>query len=805
MAYNFREIEAKWQNKWYTEGTFNASQDFTNKKKWYGLIEFPYPSGQGLHVGHPRSYTALDIIARKKRMEGYNVLYPIGFDAFGLPAENYAIKNHVHPKITTEKNINHFREQLQALGFSFDWSREINTTDPSYYKWTQWIFIQLYKKGLAYKATMPINFCTGCKVGLANEEVVNGVCERCGSPVVQKEKSQWMLKITEYAQRLIDDLADIDFLDKIKAQQTNWIGRSEGAEVNFKIEGTDDTLLIYTTRPDTIFGATYMVVAPEHSIIEKYADRITNLDEVKAYKEKAALKSDFERAELNKEKTGVEIKGIKAINPLTNEAIPVWISDYVLITYGTGAIMAVPAHDERDFEFATKMGLEIKQVIKAKDSEETELPLTDVENGVSVNSGFLTGLDSKDAIKKATEYIEENKLGEKKVNYKLRDWVFSRQRYWGEPIPMVYCEDCGWNPIPETELPLVLPDIEDYEPGENGESPLAKQTEWIKTKCPCCGKDAKRETDTMPQWAGSSWYFLRYMDAHNDEAFASKEALEYWSPIDWYNGGMEHTTLHLLYSRFWHKFLYDIGAVPTKEPYQKRTSHGMILGTNGEKMSKSKGNVINPDDIVTEFGADTFRVYEMFMGPFDQTAPWSMESIRGCGKFLDRVWNLQEILVDGDEYSKEHEKMMHKAIKKVSSDIEEMKFNTSVAEFMKMTNEFYKDKVINKAEYKTFLQLLNPFAPHMTEELFSVLGEAKTINETAWPEYDEAKTIDDEIEIPVQVNGKVKAVVLVAKEAEEAEVKAVVDATEAVQNAVIGKTIVKEIYVKGRIYNIVVK
>ncbi len=805
MAYNFREIEAKWQNKWYSEGTFNASQDFTNKKKWYGLIEFPYPSGQGLHVGHPRSYTALDIIARKKRMEGYNVLYPIGFDAFGLPAENYAIKNHVHPKITTEKNINHFREQLQALGFSFDWSREINTTDPSYYKWTQWIFIQLYKKGLAYKATMPINFCTGCKVGLANEEVVNGVCERCGSPVVQKEKSQWMLKITEYAQRLIDDLADIDFLDKIKAQQTNWIGRSEGAEVNFKIEGTDDTLLIYTTRPDTIFGATYMVVAPEHSIIEKYADRITNLDEVKAYKEKAALKSDFERAELNKEKTGVEIKGIKAINPLTNEAIPVWISDYVLITYGTGAIMAVPAHDERDFEFATKMGLEIKQVIKAKDSEETELPLTDVENGVSVNSGFLTGLDSKEAIKKATEYIEENKLGEKKVNYKLRDWVFSRQRYWGEPIPMVYCEDCGWNPIPETELPLVLPDIEDYEPGENGESPLAKQTEWIKTKCPCCGKDAKRETDTMPQWAGSSWYFLRYMDAHNDEAFASKEALEYWSPIDWYNGGMEHTTLHLLYSRFWHKFLYDIGAVPTKEPYQKRTSHGMILGTNGEKMSKSKGNVINPDDIVTEFGADTFRVYEMFMGPFDQTAPWSMESIRGCGKFLDRVWNLQEILVDGDEYSKEHEKMMHKAIKKVSSDIEEMKFNTSVAEFMKMTNEFYKDKVINKAEYKTFLQLLNPFAPHMTEELFNVLGETKTINETPWPVYDAAKTIDDEIEIPVQVNGKVKAVVLVPKEATQEEVKAVVDSTEAVQNAVAGKTIVKEIYVNGRIYNIVVK
>ena len=809
MAYNFREIEGKWQEKWYREGTFNAKQDFSNKKKWYGLIEFPYPSGQGLHVGHPRSYTALDIIARKKRMEGYNVLYPIGFDAFGLPAENYAIKNHVHPKITTENNINHFREQLQALGFSFDWSREINTTDPEYYKWTQWLFIQLYKKGLAYKATMPINFCTGCKVGLANEEVVNGVCERCGSPVVQKEKSQWMLKITEYAQRLIDDLGDLDFLDKIKAQQTNWIGRSEGAEVNFKLtaagEELDSNLLIYTTRPDTMFGATYMVVAPEHSLIEKYADKITNLDEVKAYKEKSALKSDFERAELNKEKTGVEIKGIKAINPFTEEEIPVWISDYVLITYGTGAIMAVPAHDDRDFEFATKMGLDIKQVIKSKDGENDELPFTDVDNGVSIDSGFLSGLDSKDAIEKAIAYVEENKLGTRKVNYKLRDWVFSRQRYWGEPIPMVYCEECGWNPIPESEIPLVLPDIEDYEPGENGESPLAKQTEWIKTKCPCCGKDAKRETDTMPQWAGSSWYFLRYMDAHNDKEFASKEALEYWSPIDWYNGGMEHTTLHLLYSRFWHKFLYDIGAVPTKEPYQKRTSHGMILGTNGEKMSKSKGNVINPDDIVNEFGADTFRVYEMFMGPFDQTAPWSMESIRGCGKFLDRVWNMQEILVDGDEYSKEHEKMMHKAIKKVTSDIEEMKFNTSVAEFMKMTNEFYKDKVINKAEYKTFLQLLNPFAPHMTEELFSILGETKTINETPWPVYDEAKTIDDEIEIPVQLNGKVKAVVLVAKEASEEDVKAVVAANESVQKAIDGKTIVKEIYVKGRIYNIVVK
>ncbi len=806
MSYNFKEVERKWQEKWYREGTFNAKNDYT-MKKWYGLIEFPYPSGQGLHVGHPRSYTALDIIARKKRMEGYNVLYPIGFDAFGLPAENYAIKNHVHPKITTENNINHFREQLKALGFSFDWSREVDTTDPNYYKWTQWIFIQLYKKGLAYKATMPINFCTGCKVGLANEEVVNGVCERCGSPVVQKEKSQWMLGITKYAQRLIDDLDDIDFLEKIKTQQRNWIGRSEGAEVNFKLTVGDDSLLIYTTRPDTIFGATYMVVAPEHNLIEKYADKITNLEEVKAYQEKAALKSDFERSEMNKDKTGVEIKGIKAINPLTKEEIPIWVSDYVLITYGTGAIMAVPAHDDRDFEFATKFNLPIKQVIKAKDGEVGELKeaFTDVNNGVAINSGFLDGLDSKEAIQKAIEYIEENKLGERKVNYKLRDWVFSRQRYWGEPIPMVYCEDCGWNPISEEELPLKLPEIQDYEPSENGESPLAKQTEWIKTKCPCCGKDARRETDTMPQWAGSSWYFLRYMDAHNDKALASKEAMEYWGPVDWYNGGMEHTTLHLLYSRFWHKFLYDIGVVPTKEPYQKRTSHGMILGTNGEKMSKSKGNVVNPDEVIEEFGADTFRVYEMFMGPFDQTAPWSVESIRGCGKFLDRVWNLQDILVDGDEYCSKHEKMMHKAIKKVSSDIEEMKFNTAVATFMTMINEFYKDKEINKAEYKTFLHLLNPFAPHMTEELYQMLGESKTIAETAWPKYDEAKTIDDEIEIPVQLNGKVKDVVKVAKDADEATVKNAVQASEVIQKALEGKTVVKEIYVKGKIYNIVVK
>ncbi|MBS5864219.1 MAG: leucine--tRNA ligase [Clostridium sp.] len=805
VMYNFKEVEKKWQDKWYAEGTFNAKNDYS-KEKWFGLIEFPYPSGQGLHVGHPRSYTALDIIARKRRMQGYNVLFPIGFDAFGLPAENYAIKNHVHPKITTEKNINHFREQLKSIGFSFDWSREVNTTDPNYYKWTQWIFVQLYKHGLAYKATMPINFCTGCKVGLANEEVVNGVCERCGSPVVQKEKSQWMLRITKYAQRLIDDLDDVNFLDKIKAQQINWIGRSEGAEVNFKISGTDDNLLIYTTRPDTIFGATYMVIAPEHKLIEKYKDRITNLEEVEEYKRKAALKSDFERAELNKEKTGVEIKGIKAVNPLTNEEIPIWISDYVLITYGTGAIMAVPAHDTRDFEFAKKFNLPIKQVIKDKnatsESKELEEAFTDVNNGIAINSDFLNGLESKDAINKAIEYIEEYKLGERKVNYKLRDWVFSRQRYWGEPIPMVYCEKCGWVPIPEEELPLKLPDVEDYEPGENGESPLAKHEEWINTTCPHCGGKARRETDTMPQWAGSSWYYLRYMDPHNDKALASKEALEYWSPVDWYNGGMEHTTLHLLYSRFWHKFLYDIGVVPTKEPYAKRTSHGMILGSNGEKMSKSKGNVINPDEIVDEFGADAFRVYEMFMGPFDQTAPWSMESIRGCMKFLDRVWNMQDFLVDGDEYSEKFEKMMHKAIKKVSSDIEEMKFNTSIATFMTMVNEFYKEKQINKAELETFLQLLNPFAPHMTEELYKKIGGKEELAYKAWPTYDEAKTIEDEIEIPVQIKGKVRATITIKKDEDEDVVKQ--KAKEAIANQIEGKKIIKEIYVKNKIYNIVI-
>ena len=802
MAYNFKEIEKKWQAKWDKEGTFNAKDDYT-MKKWYGLIEFPYPSGQGLHVGHPRSYTALDIIARKRRLQGYNVLFPIGFDAFGLPAENYAIKTNVHPKITTAQNIAHFTEQLKSLGFSFDWSRKIDTTDPEYYKWTQWIFIQLYKHGLAYKTTMPINFCTGCKVGLANEEVVNGVCERCGSPVVQKEKSEWMLKITDYAQKLIDDLDDVDFLEKIKVQQKNWIGRSEGAEVNFKIANMDKNLTVYTTRPDTLFGATYMVISPEHPILKELENKIENLDEVQEYQKQASLKSAFERSELNKEKTGVEIKGITAINPLTNKEIPIWISDYVLITYGTGAIMAVPAHDTRDYEFAKKFNLPIVQVVDGENVDLSKEAFTDVATGKLINSDFLNGLEVKDAKKTVIEYLEKNKIGTKKVNYKLRDWVFSRQRYWGEPIPMVYCEDCGWVPLDEKDLPLRLPEVEEFTPGENGESPLAKQTDWINTTCPHCGKPAKRETDTMPQWAGSSWYFLRYMDPHNDKELASKEALEYWSPVDWYNGGMEHTTLHLLYSRFWHKFLYDIGVVPTKEPYQKRTSHGMILGTNGEKMSKSKGNVINPDDIVNEFGADTFRVYEMFMGPFDQVAAWSMESIRGCGKFLDRVWNMQNMLVDGNAYSKETEKMMHKAIKKVSQDIEDMKFNTSISTFMTIVNEFYKIGKINKAEFKTFLTLLNPFAPHITEELNKISGFEADISTYAWPDYDESKTVDDEITLPIQFNGKLKATITISVDEDESSVKEKVH--NAIDSKLDGKNIIKEIYVKNKIYNIVVK
>ena len=804
MGYNFKEVEKKWQSKWEKEGTFNAKNDYT-LKKWYGLIEFPYPSGQGLHVGHPRSYTALDIIARKRRLEGYNVLYPIGFDAFGLPAENYAIKNNIHPSIVTEQNINHFKEQLKSIGFSFDWSREVNTTDPNYYKWTQWIFIQLFKHGLAYKTTMPINYCTSCKVGLANEEVVNGVCERCGGEVIQKEKSQWMLKITEYAQRLIDDLDDVDFLEKIKAQQKNWIGRSEGAEVDFKIEDTDESLRVYTTRPDTMFGATYMVVAPEHIIIEKLKDKITNIDEIEKYKELSAKKSDFERTELAKDKTGVEIKGIKAINPLTNEAIPIWVSDYVLITYGTGAIMAVPAHDTRDYAFAKKFNMPIKQVITNKENTASveEEAYTDTASGVLINSGFMNGMSVKDAIPAVIKHLHEKGIAEPKVNFKLRDWVFSRQRYWGEPIPMVHCDKCGWVPLDEKELPLKLPEVKEFLPGENGESPLAKLTEWINTTCPHCGGHAERETDTMPQWAGSSWYFLRYMDPHNDKELVSKEAVKYWSPIDWYNGGMEHTTLHLLYSRFWHKFLYDIGVVPTKEPYAKRTSHGMILGDNGEKMSKSKGNVVNPDEIVRDYGADTFRTYEMFIGPFDQSTPWSMESLRGCNKFLDRVWNLKDILVDGNSYSPEFEKMMHKAIKKISSDYEAMKFNTAVATFMTMVNEFYKLKRINKAEFNTFLILLNPIAPHITEELFEIIGNKKTISESKWPEYDEAKTIDDEIELPIQINGKLKGTVSIVLDSDEETVKNAVH--EKISGLLDGKQIVKEIYVKNKIYNIVIR
>lgn len=803
MAYNFKEVEKKWQTKWENEGTFNAKSDYTNKNKWYGLIEFPYPSGQGLHVGHPRSFTALDIIARKRRLQGYNVLYPIGFDAFGLPAENYAIKTNIHPKITTAQNIANFTEQLKALGISFDWSRKIDTTDPDYYKWTQWIFIQLFKNGLAYKTTMPINFCTGCKVGLSNEEVVNGVCERCGSPVVQKEKSQWMLGITKYAQRLIDDLDTVNFLDKIKSQQINWIGRSEGAELSFKISDSDEELLVYTTRPDTLFGATYMVVAPEHNIIEKLATKITNLNEIEEYKNKAALKSDFERAEINKDKTGVEIKGIKAINPLTKKEIPVWISDYVLSTYGTGAIMSVPAHDDRDFAFAKKFNLPIVQVISCDDCNLDESAYTNTETGTLINSDFLNGLTVAEAKITVLKYLEENQIGSKKVNFKLRDWVFSRQRYWGEPIPMVNCESCGWVPIPESELPLTLPEVEDFTPGENGESPLAKLEDWINTTCPCCGKPAKRETDTMPQWAGSSWYFLRYMDPHNNDALASREALEYWNQIDWYNGGMEHTTLHLLYSRFWHKFLFDIGVVPTSEPYAKRTSHGMILGDNGEKMSKSKGNVINPDDMVEEFGADTFRIYEMFIGPFDQAASWSMDSIRGCFKFLDRVWNLQTMLVDGETYTAETEKTIHKAIQKISQDIEDMKFNTSVSTFMTMVNEFYKLKRINKAEFKTFLTLLNPFAPHITEELNKVAGFKEDISTYEWPTFDIEKTIDDKLEIPVQINGKLRATINIDLDEDESSVKE--KAISAISSNLEGKTIVKEIYVKNKIYNVVIK
>ncbi len=800
--YNFKEIEKKWQDKWDEAHAFEAVNG-SDKEKFFGLIEFPYPSGQGLHVGHPRSYTAMDIIARKRRMQGYNVLYPIGWDAFGLPAENYAIKNNVHPAVITAQNIANFKRQLKMLGFSFDWSREVNTTDPDYYKWTQWIFIQLFKKGLAYKQEMPINWCTSCQVGLANEEVVNGVCERCGGEVIQKRQSQWMLKITEYAQRLIDDLDDIDFLEKIKTQQRNWIGRSEGAEVKFTLT-TGDEMVVYTTRCDTLFGATYTVISPEHPLIEKLADKLENYDEVKAYQVAAGKKSEFERTELAKEKTGVKLLGVNAINPVTGKEIPVFVSDYVLVTYGTGAIMAVPAHDDRDWEFAKKFDLPIVEVV-AGGKNVSEEAYTDVSKGTMVNSGFLTGMSVKEAIPAMIDYLEKEKLGTRKVNYKLRDWVFSRQRYWGEPIPIIHCPKCGQVPVPESELPLVLPDMEEFKPGENGESPLANATDWINTTCPVCGAPSVRETDTMPQWAGSSWYFLRYTDAHNDNALASKEALDYWTPVDWYNGGMEHTTLHLLYSRFWHKFLFDIGVVPTKEPYQKRTSHGMILGENGEKMSKSRGNVVNPDDVVNEVGADTFRTYEMFLGAFDQSTPWSQQGLKGCYKFIEKVWNLQNIMTDDDGYSPELEKSMHKTIKKVGDDFERMKFNTAIATMMSFLNDVSKKGSITKGEYKTFITLLNPVAPHMTEELWQMLGGEGLLSLTPWPEYDDPKTVDDEIEIVVQINGKIRDKMSVAADLDRAGLEAAAMESSRIKELTEGKSIVKIIAVPGKLVNIVVK
>lgn len=801
-SYNFKAIEKKWQDKWEETGAFHAETN-SKKPKYYTMIEFPYPSGAGLHVGHPRSYTALDIIARKRRMEGYNVLYPIGWDAFGLPTENFAIKNKVHPKIVTAKNIANFTRQLKMLGFSFDWSREINTTDPSYYKWTQWIFLQLFKHGLAYKQEMPINWCTGCKVGLSNEEVVNGVCERCGSEVVQKRKSQWMLKITEYAQRLIDDLDDVNYLEKIKTQQKNWIGRSEGAEVKFKLS-TGDEMIVYTTRADTLFGATYTVMSPEHPLIEKMKDSITNYDEVLAYKTEAAKKSEFERTELAKEKTGVKLEGIYAVNPANGAKLPAFISDYVLVTYGTGAIMAVPAHDSRDWDFAKKFNLPIIEVVSGGKNVQEEA-YTDVYKGNMVNSEFLNGLPVKEAIPTMIEWLEKQGLGKRKVNFKLRDWVFSRQRYWGEPIPLVHCDKCGWVPIPESELPLELPEIETFEPGENGESPLAKAYDWIETTCPCCGGKAQRETDTMPQWAGSSWYFLRYMDPHNDEALASKEALEYWSPVDWYNGGMEHTTLHLLYSRFWHKFLYDIGVVPTKEPYMKRTSHGMILGENNEKMSKSRGNVVNPDEVVEEFGADAFRTYEMFIGAFDQSTPWSQQGLKGCYKFLERVWNLQSIVNDEEGYSADLEKNINKAIKKVGEDFERMKFNTAIATMMSLVNDFSKKGSVTKGEYKTLITLLNPVAPHMTEELWLTYGNGELLSLQPWPKYDEGKTVDDEIEIVVQINGKIKDKLMIPAGLDKDGTQEAAMNTEKIKGLIEGKNVVKVIAVPGKLVNIVVK
>ena len=801
MKYNHKAVEEKWQKIWEDKGVFHASDD-TEKEKFYALIEFPYPSGQGLHVGHPRPYTALDTVARKRRLEGYNVLYPIGWDAFGLPTENYAIKNHIHPEIVTKKNIARFKKQIQSLGISFDWSREINTTDPEYYKWTQWIFIQLYKHGLAYKKEMNVNWCTSCKCVLANEEVVNGVCERCGSEVVHKVKSQWMLKITEYADRLINDLDLVNYPDRVKAQQKNWIGRSKGAEVDFTTT-TGDTLTIYTTRADTLYGATYMVISPEHPMIEKWADKISNMDEIKKYQEAAARKSDFERTEVAKEKTGVRIDGVNAINPVNNKEIPIFISDYVLVSYGTGAIMAVPAHDTRDWEFAKKFDLPIIEVVKGGNVQEEAY--TDCAKGIMVNSGMLDGLTVDEAKKKIIDWLTSEGKGHSKVNYKLRDWVFSRQRYWGEPIPMVYCEKCGYVPIDEKDLPLRLPMVESYEPTDNGESPLAKMTDWINTTCPCCGGKAKRETDTMPQWAGSSWYYLRYMDPHNKNAIASKEALNYWSPVDWYNGGMEHTTLHLLYSRFWHKFLYDIGVVPTPEPYAKRTSHGMILGENGEKMSKSRGNVVNPDEIVDEYGADTMRLYEMFIGDFEKAAPWSKASIRGCRRFVERYWNLQSVLIDGDKIRPELEGAFNKAIKKVGEDIENIKFNTAIATLMALINDISNVKSINKEELRIFSILLNPFAPHVTEEVYEAckLGNG-ILAEAEWPEYDESKCVDESVEIVVQVNGKIKAKLNIPVDADKDAVLDLAKNDDNVKKAIDGMKIIKEIVVPKKLVNLVV-
>ena len=801
--YNHKVVEKKWQKVWDDNKAFAATDDYS-KPKYYALVEFPYPSGQGLHVGHPRPYTALDIVARKRRMQGYNVLYPMGWDAFGLPTENYAIKNKIHPKIVTENNVKRFKEQLHSLGYSFDWDREINTTDPSYYKWTQWIFLKLFKAGLAYKKEMPINWCTSCKVGLANEEVVNGVCERCGAPVVRKVKSEWMLKITDYAEKLIEGLAHVHYIERVKVSQKNWIGKSQGAEVDFSIKGKEDKLRVYTTRCDTLFGVTYMVVSPEHPIIDKYKDELKNWDTIAAYRDEASKKSDFERAELAKEKTGVQIEGLTAINPVNGKEIPIWISDYVLMSYGTGAIMAVPAHDERDWEFAKKFNLPLIQVV-AKNGEEVDInaaAFTDVATGVLINSDFLNGLEVKDAKAKMIAFLEEKKIGTAKTNYKLRDWVFSRQRYWGEPIPIVHCDKCGYIPIDESELPLMLPEVESYMPTDNGESPLAAMTDWVNTTCPCCGGPAKRETDTMPQWAGSSWYFLRYTDPHNDEALASKEALKYWMPVDWYNGGMEHTTLHLLYSRFWHKFLYDQGVVPCPEPYQKRTSHGMILGENGEKMSKSRGNVVNPDDIVREYGADTLRTYEMFIGAFDLSASWSEDGVKGCRRFLERIWKLQDIMTNEEGYSSDLETKMHQTIKKVSSDYENLKYNTAIAAMMALLNDFTKKGSITKGEYKTLLILLNPVAPHITEELWQIIGGSGYVYEQTWPEYEEAKTVENTVEIAVQINGKTKGTLAIGRE--DAKEDVIAKAKESIADKLTGN-IVKEIYVPGRIVNIVMK